>query len=174
METAGISSKVERLQCKPQLLGTSTKLGTCTKSYPKIPQLVSKSSTDLTIRDNGLKEGGNVTKSSTNTYFLILFIFPFMTFTWLHPWFITYPTLQEYLGLLLISTSRAVIVLYIVNSHCLHFHYNTLFFFLSRLSHDHMLHSSYSRNCHLHYCSYCSLLSSSSISISTDHSSINT
>ena len=100
--------------------------------------------------------------------------FPFITFTWSHPWFITYPTLREYLGLLLISTSHAVIVLYIVNSHCLHFHYNTLFFFLSRLSHDHMLHSSYSRNRHLHYCSYCSLLSSSSISISTDHSSINT
>ena len=119
------------------------------------------------------KEGGNVTKSGMNTYFLILFIFPFMTFTWSHPWFITYPTLWEHLGLLLISTSRAVIVLYIVNSHCLHFLYNTLFFFLSRLSYNHMLHFSYSRNHHLHYCSYCSLLSSSSIRISTDHSSIN-
>ena len=100
--------------------------------------------------------------------------FPFMTFTWLHPWFITYPTLREYLRLLLISTSCAVIVLYIVNSHCLHFCYNILFFFLLRLSHDHMLHSSYSCNCHSYYCSYCSLLSSSSISISADHSSINT
>ena len=49
--------------------GTGTKLGTCTESYQKILQKVSKSSTDLTIRDDGPKEGGNVVKSGTNIHF---------------------------------------------------------------------------------------------------------